>query len=87
MADATAELGLRRPRGQPLGNLAEGGVSAGTNDDHGGSPSLNGSAQKNSAARVAYFVFPRWEISCCFVDRQRLASENRLAHVQVLCLQ
>ena len=62
MAYATAELGFRRPRGQALGNLTEGGISAGASDDCGTNPGLNRSAQENAVARIGHPVFARWKI-------------------------
>ncbi len=38
VADAAAELGLRRPRRQALGDRAEGGVASGADDDRGADP-------------------------------------------------
>jgi hypothetical protein len=87
VAYAAAEFGLRRPHGQPLGNLAEGGVLAGANDDRGADSRLHGGPQENAVAGVGDAVLPRWKISRRFVDGQGLSGERGLAHVQVLGIQ
>ncbi len=87
VADATAELGLRRPHGQPLGNRAEGGVSACADDDRGANPCLNSSPQENAVAGVGNSVFPLWKIIRRLLDGQRLSRERGLAHVQILDVQ
>ena len=72
---------------RPLGDLAEGGVFAGANDDRGADSRLNGGAQENAVAGVGNAVFPLRKICCRLLDGQRLARERGLAHVQVLDLQ
>ena len=87
MAYAAAEFGLRGPRGQPLGDLAEGGVFAGANDDRGADSRLHGRPQENAVGGVGNAVLPRCKIARGFVDGQRFPGERALAHVQVLGVQ
>jgi hypothetical protein len=58
VAYATAELRLRRPHGQPLGNLAESGVFAGAHDGCDADPRLNGSPKEDAVASVCNIVMP-----------------------------
>src|ERR1039458_728494 len=83
VAYAAAEFGLRRPRGQPLGDLAEGGVFACANDDCSAHSRLPGSLQENAVAGVANAMLPLWKISRRLVHGQRLPRERGLAYVQV----
>src|SRR5581483_9615965 len=87
VAYAAAELGLRRPQRDPLGDSAESGVSPRANDDRRADPRLNGSAQEDAVARVGNAVLPLWKVSGCLLHGQRLSSEGRLAYVQVLRFQ
>ena len=48
---------------QALGDLAEGGISAGADDDRGADPCLDGGAQEDAVARVGNAVLPRWQIT------------------------
>ena len=87
VAYAAAELGLRRPRGQSLGNLAERGIFAGAHDDRGADARLNRGPQKDAVGGVGHAVLARRKIGRRLIDGQRLPGEGRLAHVQVLGVQ
>jgi hypothetical protein len=87
VAYAAAELGLRWPRGQALGDRAESGISPRAHDDGTGHSGLHGGAQKDTVAPVADRVLPHREIIRGFRDGHGLAGERGLAHMQVLCLQ
>ena len=84
---AAAKLGLGRPHGQPLGDLAEGGISARASNDRSADSRLDGGAHENAVARVRNSVFPCRQIAARLLDAQRLARERRLAHLQVFDLQ
>ena len=50
-------------------------------------PCLHSSAQEDAVAGVGNAVLPLGKILGCLLDGQRLSSEGRLTHVQVLCFQ
>ena len=58
MANPAAELGLRRPHSQPLGNGAESSVLAGAHDDRGADARLHGGSQEDAVAGVRNRMLP-----------------------------
>ena len=87
VAYAASELGLRRPRGQTLGDCAKGRIFPRADDDRAGHSGLNGGAHEDAVPRIADRVLSCRKIGGGLLDRQRLAGERRLPDVQVLRLQ
>ena len=84
VADAPTELGLRRPRRQPLGDLAEGSFASGGDDDRGADPRLDGGPEEDAVARLGHTVRPLRKLPGDLFDRERLAGQRGLAHLKVL---